>query len=70
MTVVMAARLCEYTKNQGTVVHCISVYFMACELRLIKRTIDKNYTVKRKKKERKKASEKEGREGRRKWVAE
>lgn len=50
MTVVMAARLCEYTKNQGTVVHCISVYFMACELRLIKRTTDKNYTVKRKKK--------------------
>lgn len=67
---VMAARLCEYTKNQGTVVHCISVYFMACELRLIKRTTDKNYTVKRKKKERKKASEKEGREGRSKWVAE
>ena len=31
---------------------------------------DKNYIVRKKKKERKKENEKEGREGRRKWVAE
>ena len=59
--------------NTLKIMNCCTLHkrvFMACELRLIKRTTDKDYTVKRKKKERKKASEKEGREGRRKWVAE